>query len=104
MRLQRGGNGCLQVERALRLLAVPAICVFDGITVYVHHREHNPPHFHVACAGQRAVFSIASLAMTKGKLPARRQRQVRAWARAHRAELQQCWDLAAANEPPGKIG
>jgi hypothetical protein len=83
---------------------VPCICEFDGITVYIYHREHNPPHFHVRCAGHTGVFSIATLAMMKGELPARRQRQVRAWAVAHRADLQECWDLAAANEPPGKIG
>lgn len=94
-------SGCRY--RALPWLAVPCICEFDGITVYIYHRDHNPPHFHVICAGDRAVFSIAAPRLTGGKLPASRQRQVRAWAMAHRAELQQCWDLAAANEPPGKI-
>lgn len=82
---------------------MPCICEFDGVTVYIYHRDHNPPHFHVLCAGERASFDIATLQIMEGKLPAAVRRQVRAWAKGRQAELQACWDRAAAYQPPGTI-
>lgn len=90
-------------ESAIAWLAVPCVCEFDGIVVYVYHRDHNPPHFHVRCGGKSAAFDIETLKLTEGSLPAARRRQVRAWAKSRQKELRASWELAAAHQPPGTI-
>jgi len=45
------------------------------------------------------VFEIATGVVTAGRLPRRARAMVEDWLAAHRVELQQDWDLAAAGQP-----
>jgi Domain of unknown function (DUF4160) len=83
---------------------VPCICEFEGIAVYVYHRDHSPPHFHVRFGGAGAEFDLATLRLTEGTVPRAQRRKVEKWAREKQAEIRQCWDRACANQPPGTIG
>ena len=39
---------------------MPEISNFYGITIYMYVSEHNPPHFHVAYQGFKAIITILS--------------------------------------------
>jgi hypothetical protein len=46
--------------------AVPRISAFYGIVITMYWRDHPPPHFHAAYAGQVAEIDIASLEVLDG--------------------------------------
>jgi hypothetical protein len=81
---------------------VPRVCSFDGISIWLHYQDHQPPHFHAkygANEGAREVLlEIPTLAIYDGSLPRPQFAAVRAWAAQHLHELQQNWDLARANQ------
>lgn len=39
---------------------MPEISNFYGITIYMYVSEHNPPYFHVAYQGFKAIITILS--------------------------------------------
>ncbi len=82
---------------------MPRLSQFYGIAIYMYYRDHAPPHFHAIYGDDEAVFDIATGAMTAGRLPRRARVLVEDWLAAHRAELQQDWDLAAAGQPLASI-
>jgi hypothetical protein len=78
---------------------MPRLSQFYGIAIYMYCRDHAPPHFHAIYGEHEAVFQIATGMVLAGRLPRRARALVEDWLAAHRAELQQDWDLAAANQP-----
>jgi Domain of unknown function (DUF4160) len=78
---------------------MPRLSQFYGIAIYMFYRDHSPPHFHAIYGEYEAVFQIATGTVLAGRLPRRARVLVEDWLVLHRAELQQDWDLAAANQP-----
>lgn len=78
---------------------MPRLSQFYGIAVYMYYRDHPPPHFHAIYGEHEAVFEIATGTVIAGGLPRRARTLVEDWLAAHRVELQQDWDLAAADQP-----
>ena len=78
---------------------MPRLSHFYGIAIYMYYRDHAPPHFHAIYGEHEAVFEIATGAVIAGQLPRRARALVEDWTAAHRAELQQDWDLAVASLP-----
>lgn len=65
----------------------------------MHHRDHNPPHFHAIQGDDEALFRIADFAIERGGLPGAAEQTVRAWAGNHQAALALNWVLAIAQLP-----
>jgi len=82
---------------------VPEISRFFGIIVAMFYNDHPPPHFHVRYGGQRALVSIDSLTILRGRLTPRVLGLVVEWAAAHQEELMRDWDRARREEPLIKI-
>jgi hypothetical protein len=64
----------------------------------MYWRDHPPPHFHAAYAGDVAEIDIETLEMIDGSLPPRALRLVAEWAGEHRQELRDNWDRARAHQ------
>jgi len=75
---------------------MPEISRFFGIVVQMYYADHDPPHFHVRYAGQKALISIENLAVLRGALSCRALGLVTEWAALHREELMQDRILARA--------
>jgi len=73
---------------------MPEISRFFGIVVQMYYADHDPPHFHVRYAEQRALVAIETLAVLRGSLSPRALALVTEWAALHRAELMGDWELA----------
>ena len=73
---------------------MPEISRFFGIVVQMYYADHDPPHFHVRYAGQRALVAIETLAVLRGSLSPRVLALVIEWSALHRAELMEDWTLA----------
>ena len=73
---------------------MPEICRFFGIIITMNYNDHAPPHFHVRYGGQKALISIQTLTLLRGRLPPRVFGLVMEWAALHQAELMRNWDLA----------
>lgn len=71
---------------------MPELSRFLGISILMYFNDHNPPHFHVRYDEYRAVFRIADLMMTDGRLPGRVTALVLEWANQHRQELLDNWN------------
>ena len=72
----------------------PRSAVSFGIVVQMYYADHDPPHFHVRYAGQKALIAIETLALLRGTLSPRALGLVAEWAALHRAELMEDWLLA----------
>jgi hypothetical protein len=75
---------------------MPEISRFFGIVVQMYYADHEPPHFHVRYAGQKALIAIETLALLRGSLSPRAQGLVTEWAALYREELMEDWNLARA--------
>jgi len=62
--------------------------------IQMHYDDHPVPHFHAVYGEHRAVIGIEDFAMLKGDLPPKAVGLVMEWAKAHRSELLEEWDLA----------
>jgi hypothetical protein len=60
----------------------------------MNYNDHAPPHFHVRYSGQKALISIQTLTLLRGRLPPRAFGLVMERASLHQAELMRDWDLA----------
>ena len=60
----------------------------------MNHNDHAPPHFRGRYGGQKALISIRTLALLRGRLPPRVFGLVMEWTSLHQAELMRDWDLA----------
>jgi Domain of unknown function (DUF4160) len=82
---------------------VPRISAFYGVVIYMHWREHGPPHFHAEYGDHEALVVIRDGRVYAGSLPPRALRLVREWRRLHLADLENAWDLASRRQDPGII-
>ena len=55
---------------------MPELCRFYGISIRLHFRDHNPPHFHALYGEHEAVIDINSISVVEGRIPARARRLV----------------------------
>jgi hypothetical protein len=78
---------------------MPKISEFFGISIYMFHREHFPPHFHAIYGGEEAVVSINDLSLLTGRLPPRVMGMVIEWGSLHQEELRQDWTKVLAHDP-----
>ena len=77
---------------------MPTLCVFRGIKVYIHWREHQPPHFHATYGGQEVIISINAIEVLDGTFPPRQLKMLLGWASLHQEELMENWALAEQNQ------
>ncbi len=82
---------------------MPAICVFDGITITMYTDDHPPPHFHARYSGQTVVIEIQTMNIMQGSLPHSQLRRILEWAQRHQTELMADWDLAQQGLPLYRI-
>lgn len=82
---------------------MPEISRFFGIVISMHYNDHVPPHFHVRYGGQKALISIETLSIFRGRLSARAESMVVEWAGGHRDELLDNWRLARQQLPLNRI-
>ena len=77
---------------------MPTICRFYGILIQMYFDDHNPPHFHSIYGSYKAVIAIHDLAILEGDLPPKAVGLVMEWAKEHKGELLEEWDLAKAKQ------
>lgn len=63
----------------------------------------TPPHFHATYGDYEAVFSIDTLQLIKGDMPARVQGLIIEWATLHKNELKENWTLVIEKHEFKKI-
>ena len=72
---------------------MPEISRFYGIRITMFYREHGYPHFHAEFQGFSASYDIKSGEKIEGALPRKQERTIRKWAKEHRDELLDNWEL-----------
>ena len=82
---------------------MPEVCRFDEIRVYIYPGDHDPPHFHARRAGFRVKVDIATVAVTKGRMPSSVERRLLTWAEEHQAELTRAWERVKDGQVPDRI-
>jgi hypothetical protein len=82
---------------------MPTLSTFYGIVIQMFWQDHPPPHFHTLYAEHEALIDIQTLDVIEGSLPRRALALVLEWARAHRAELMEDWNLCRQRQPPRTI-
>jgi hypothetical protein len=82
---------------------MPEISRFFGIIITMYYRDHQPPHFHVRYGEQKAIITIDTLSLLRGRLSPRVFGMVMEWASDHQDELRDNWQLARSQEPLNKI-
>ena len=55
------------------------ITTVDSIKLYLHPRDHGPPHFHAIYAEYEALIDIRTLDVLRGELPGKQLKRVLAW-------------------------
>jgi hypothetical protein len=71
---------------------MPAVKRFDRCRIEMYFDDHPPPHFHVITRpDERAVYSIATLALLAGEADPRDTADALAWAAGNKAELRARW-------------
>lgn len=82
---------------------MPEISLFYGIRVTMYYDDHNPPHFHVEYAGNKAIIDILNASVMRGALPNKQLKLVLAWCVLHQDELMQNWELSKQSLPLNTI-
>ncbi|CCY20515.1 MAG TPA: DUF4160 domain-containing protein [Ruminococcaceae bacterium] len=82
---------------------MPEISLFYGIRVTMYYDDHNPPHFHVEYAGNKAIIDILNASVMRGALPNKQLKLVLAWCVLHQDELMQNWELSKQSLPLNRI-
>src|SRR5271154_5943573 len=59
---------------------------FRGLRVEIFSNEHPPPHFHITCGNESAIFSIADCSVIGGTIRAKTG-ITRAWHSANKDRL-----------------
>jgi hypothetical protein len=70
---------------------VPTPAIIDGIRILMYLNDHDPPHFHVRKAEQRAEIEIATGRLMQGQLARGTMRKVEAWRALNQSALQAAW-------------
>ena len=82
---------------------MPEISRFLGIVIKMFYEDHNPPHFHAIYGDYEAMFSIETLQIMRGQMPARVQGLIVEWASLHQEELKENWLLVTEQQTFKKI-
>ena len=82
---------------------MPEISLFYGIRVTMYYDDHNPPHFHVEYAGNKAIIDILNASVMRGAMPNTQLKLVLAWCVLHQDELMQNWELSKQSLPLNRI-
>jgi hypothetical protein len=82
---------------------MPCICQFYGISIYLYHVDHAPPHVHAILGEHNAAFAILTAERLNGEFPPRAERLVREWLRLRRADVLANWNRSRRGDPPDRI-
>lgn len=82
---------------------MPEISSFYGIRCTMYYDDHNPPHFHVEYAGNKALIDIQNAIVLRGALPNSQLKMVLGWCVIRQQELMDDWLRAKQNLPLNKI-
>ena len=82
---------------------MPTISSFYGITVRMYWADHGPPHFHAIYGDSEATIDIRDGRVLHGTLTPRVLGMILEWARLHRDELLDNWELCATHQRPNQI-
>lgn len=82
---------------------MPEISRFFGILILMYYNDHQPPHFHVRYNEQKALISLETLTLMRGRLSPRVFGMVVEWGAIHQDELKSNWELARQQKPLNSI-
>jgi hypothetical protein len=82
---------------------MPTISIFYGIVITMYWKDHQPPHFHAAYSGTKAIIDINALEVISGDMSRRTLSYVLEWAAQHKDELMENWKLCTQKQPPNRI-
>ena len=95
---------CLFV-RMKKVFAMPIICMFDGIKIYIYverNERHSVPHLHAYYAEHSIVVDFEGNVL-EGSLPRKKQAMLIAWTMMHEDELRANYDLMLEGQLPFRI-
>jgi hypothetical protein len=85
---------------------MPVISVFYGLIVamyYLDTKQHHLPHIHVKFGEDEAVYDIPNGSLLEGKIPANKEKLIKAWIEIHQEDLMANWQLAVTGNAVFKI-
>ena len=82
---------------------MPRLSEFYGIVIAMFYDDHDPPHFHAAYGGRRALVAFVPPRIIAGELPRRAEALVVEWAKLHADELAEAWQRAREHRPLPRI-
>jgi len=81
---------------------MPVVSRFFGIVVYMHWREHAPPHFHAKYQDQEITVEIAT-GRIEGHMGTKAIGLIQEWREIHKAELLADWVSAESKQALRRI-
>jgi len=81
---------------------MPVISRFLGIVIYLHWRDHAPPHFHARYQDQEIAVDIETGNVTGQMIP-KAVALIQEWRELHKTELLVDWSLAEQKRPLERI-
>jgi len=82
---------------------MPKISHFFGIMIFMHFRDHAPPHFHAQYGDFAGIIGLTPIGLIKGDLPPRVLGLVTEWATLYSKELISAWEATSTGQIPQKI-
>lgn len=76
---------------------MPIISKFFGITIFMHWKDHSPPHFHARYGDDEILVEIES-GKVIGSMSKRAINLIHDWRKLHLSELMNDWKRAQAKE------
>jgi len=70
---------------------MPRLAFFDGVTISMYAKDHNPPHIHAYYAEDEAVFRIDTGQILVGSLKSPQLKQVEQWISDNTEHLAATW-------------
>lgn len=73
---------------------MPVISRFQGavIKMYLHQKEHNPPHIHLIYGEYVGMFSLNDGEMFEGDIPDKYQKYMKKFISYYREKLYKMWE------------
>lgn len=81
---------------------MPVISRFFGIVVYMHWRDHAPPHFHAKYQDNEVSVEIET-GRIAGDMGAKAIKLIEEWRQMHKAELLANWKAAERRQSLQRI-
>jgi hypothetical protein len=91
------------LSRGQVLDAMPEICRFHGLVIFMYFNDHEPAHFHVRGGATRARVRVDPVSVLSGNLRGRALALVLEWATVHQHELLDNWDRLRTERPVRRI-